>query len=157
MQSKINIDTTDEDGIALVWTLILLSIITVLVLSMTFISRQDILETRLHEERLKTYYIALAGVDLGYASLMADYSGEPYINQFLDDPDKSVTDTIEIMSGGTKQGEAVVTLDSVTVESKRWIRVQAVGTLEDGTQSVTSSLRINPDNTEHTIREGFTP
>ena len=146
-----------NSGIALVWVLALLSIITILMFSIIFISRQDILETRLHEERLKTYYIALAGVDLGYASLMADYSGEPYINQFLDDPDKSVTDTIEIMSSGTKQGEAVVTLDSVTVESKRWIRVQSVGTLEDGTQSVTSSLRINPDNTEHTIREGFTP
>lgn len=152
-----HISFKSNNGVALVWVLALLSLITVLMFSIIFISRQDILETRLHEERLKTYYIALAGVDLGYASLMADYSGEPYINQFLDDPDKSVTDTIEIMSSGTKQGEAVVTLDSVTVESKRWIRVQSVGTLEDGTQSVTSSLRINPDNTEHTIREGFTP
>ncbi|OJV66861.1 MAG: hypothetical protein BGO41_05455 [Clostridiales bacterium 38-18] len=156
MQFK-KINKSNERGVALVWVLALLSIMTVFVLSMTFISRQDILETHLHEERLKTYYIALAGVDLGYASLMANYSGEPYINQFLDNPNKSVTDTIDIMSGGTKQGEAVVTLDSVTVESKRWIRVQAVGTLVDGTQSVTSSLRINPDNTEHTIREGFTP
>ena len=157
MQSNKIRPSRKNDGVALVWVLALLSIITILMFSIIFISRQDILETRLHEERLKTYYIALAGVDLGYASLMADYSGELYIKQFLDDPDKSVTDTIDIMSGGTKQGEAVVTLDSVTVESKRWIRVQAVGTLEGGTQSVTSSLRINPDNTEHTIREGFTP
>ncbi|GAB6108747.1 hypothetical protein [Fusibacter bizertensis] len=147
----------NEEGVAIVWVLILMTIVITLTASMTFIAQQDILETRLHEERLKTYYVALAGVDLGYASLMANLGSEPYINQFLNNSAKTVTDTIEIYDGATKQGEAVVTLESVTVDSKRWIRVYSVGTLVDGTQSVTSILRINPDNTQHTIREAFTP
>ncbi|MDH8679420.1 hypothetical protein QE109_14775 [Fusibacter bizertensis] len=146
-----------EDGAALVWVLILMTIVITLTASMTYVASQDIHETRLHEERLKTYYIALAGVDLGYASLMANSGSEPYINQFLNDSTKTVTDTIEIFDGLTKKGEAVVTLESVTVDSKRWIRVYSVGTLLDGTQSVASILRINPDNTQHTIRESFTP
>ncbi len=146
-----------EDGAALIWVLIMMTIVVTLTASMTYVAQQDILETRLHEERLKTYYVALAGVDLGYAALMANSGSEPYINQFLNDSSKTVSDTIDIYDGATKTGEAVVTLESVTVDSKRWIRVYSVGTLVDGTQSVTSILRINPDNTQHTIREAFTP
>ena len=146
-----------EKGAAMAWVLILMTLLIILTSSMIFVARQDILETRIHAERLKTYYIALAGVDLGYAALMTNVGSEPYIEQFIDDVDKTVTDTIDITVDSVKQGEAVVTLESVTVDTKRWIRVVSVGTLTDGNQSVASVLRINPDNTEHTIREAFTP
>lgn len=146
-----------EDGAALAWVLILMTLLIILATSMVYIARQDIFETKNHAERLKTYYIALAGVDLGYAALMTNVGAEPYIEQFISDDDKSVTDVIDITVDSVKQGEAAVTIESVVVDSKTWIRVVSVGTLTDGSQSVTSVLRINPDNTQHTIREAFTP
>lgn len=146
-----------NQGAAMIWALILFTIITILLTSMIFIARQDILETTIHEERLRTFYIALSGVDIGYAALMALDGTEQYIEQFITDEDKTVTDIIDITINAQKMGEASVTLDSVTVDGKRWIRVLSVGQLVDGTQTVTSIMRINPDNTQHTIREGFTP
>ncbi|MBM7561387.1 hypothetical protein [Fusibacter tunisiensis] len=147
----------NEKGAAIAWVLILMTLLIIFTSSMIYIARQDIIETRIHAERLKTYYVALAGLDLGYAALMETVGSDLYIQQFIDDDTKVVSDTIDIITDSEKRGEAVVTIESVVVDSKTWVRIKSIGTMEEGGQSVTSILRINPDNTQHTIREAFTP
>lgn len=159
MNSKPRIQ--NQKGAAFIWTLILFFVITTLSASAIFIARQDTMEAINHEMRLKTYYIALGGTDIGYAALTKTVSGNPYIDQFIADPSKTETDTIDIVIDGEQIGSAVVTLDSVNVtvgtETKRWVRVTSVGTLTGETLAVTSIIRINPDNTRHIIREDETP
>jgi hypothetical protein len=152
----------NNKGAALVWALILIVIVIILSGSMLLVSRQDILETDIHETRLKTYFVALAGTDIGYAALMENSGTKKYIDLFVDNDDitgdesdvnKVVTDNIDIEDNGVVIGTAVVTLDSVLLDSKRWVRVTSVGTLAGETLQVRSVIRINAENYTHIIRE----
>lgn len=147
----------NQSGAALIWTMILFFIIVIIATSLSFITNQDAVETVFHEINLKTYYVALSGTELGYAALMANVSGAPYINQFIANAAKTQTDTLDIVIGGTKMGEAVVTIDSVTIDGARWIRVNSVGRLEGETQTVSSVIRVDPNNIRNFVRERTSP
>lgn len=145
-----------REGSALVWVVILLVIITIITTSVIYIARQNTIETVNQERRIKAYYLALSGIEIGYAALMApDASpGPKYINRFT--PSKAdVTNTQTIKDGGNTIGTVDITIGNVTIGGKRWIQVESIGTLAGSNVSVSSSLRIDAANHEVIIREQF--
>lgn len=146
-------------GAALIWMLIVFTVLSILMSSMFFLTRQDLKETVALEERLQTYYIASAGIDLTYAALM-DPSYDPKkiesaINIIGNSGDKKLIDTITIKNNGEVKGTAVVTISRVTVDDKKWIQIVSVGKLVGKSTEVTSSMRINEDNTNQIVRQKF--
>lgn len=146
----------DDSGVTMIWALILFLMVTILTSSALFLSRQDTLEAVNQENRIRAYYVALSGVDLGYAALMADQGGAPYIETFAADDTKTITDTISIPNASNPIGTATVTIDSVTIDEDVWVRITSVGSLNDSPMSATSIMRINPDNLDHIVRESIT-
>ncbi len=148
-----------QKGAALIWMLIVFTVLSILMSSMFFLTRQDLKETVALEERLQTYYIASAGIDLTYAALM-DPSYDPKkiesaINKIGNSGDKELIDTITIKNNGEVKGTAVVTISRVTVDDKKWIQIVSVGKLVGKSTEVTSSMRINEDNTNQIVRQKF--
>ena len=147
---------TNRKGAAIVWVVILFTIIVILTTSVIYIARQNTFETVKQEERIRAYYLSLSGIEIGYAALMApDGSpGPKYINRF--NASKSdVTNTQTIKDGVKTIGTVDITIGNVTIGGKRWIQVKSIGTLADSTVSVSSSLRIDSTNHEIIIRDQF--
>lgn len=149
----------NKQGVALIWMLIVLTISMILMSSIIFLARQDIKETKDLEERLQTYYIASAGIDLTYAALM-DPSYNPKkietaITKIETVANKKIIDTIHIKNNGEIKGTAVVTISRVTIDDKKWLQITSVGKLSGRDTEVTTIMRINEENTNQIVRQKF--
>jgi len=145
-----------RDGAALIWVLIIFTILMILTSSLFLLIRQNLLETINQEERLQTYYIALSGLDLTYAALMDPSNNPKKINeaiQKIKSSNKSLIDTIIIEIDGGKSGTATVTIDRVKENDINWLRITSVGQITGNSSMVTSTMRINEDNHNHIVRE----
>ncbi|MBU3144904.1 hypothetical protein [Clostridium sp. CF012] len=143
-------------GAALVWVLLVFTVLMILMSSVMYIVRQNIFETTKQKERIQTYYIALAGVDLTYAALMnPDYNPkkiEAAVIKLKRD-NKPIIDTIIIDIKGVEKGTATVTIDRIKENEINWIKVTSVGQLKGNSTKVPSTMRINEDNNNQIVRE----
>ncbi|MDY0277981.1 MAG: hypothetical protein RBQ97_07845 [Acholeplasma sp.] len=146
----------NRKGAALAWMLIAFTLLMILMSSIIYITRQDILETNKQKERLQAYYIALAGVDLTYSALMdTDYSPK-YIDIAITNlkaDSTPITDDIDVTIDGDEKGTATVSLDRVTVNEKDWLRITSVGKLKGFNTTASSTMRINELNHNQIVRE----
>lgn len=153
---KKNYRIKKRKGVALIWMILAFTILMILMTSIIYIVRQDIFETVKQEERLQTYYIALAGLDLTYAALMDPSISPKIIDNVIDSLKKnntSITDTINIEIGGNQKGTATVTIDRVKENEINWVRITAVGQLKGKDTKISSTMRINESNYNQMIRE----
>lgn len=153
---KKNYRIKKRKGVALIWMILAFTILMILMTSIIYIVRQDIFETVKQEERLQTYYIALAGLDLTYAALMDPSINPKIIDNVIDSLKKnntSITDTINIEIGGNQKGTATVTIDRVKENEINWVRITAVGQLKGKDTKISSTMRINESNYNQMIRE----
>lgn len=151
--NKIRSYIKDESGSAIIWVLIVFVVIVILTSSAIILARQDVIEAMIYEKRLQTYYIAKSGVEIGYAAVLTDNGGDDYIEEFIDDPDKTVTDTFDIKDGIETVGEAEVDIKSIMLDGKRWIQITSVGKLEGESILMTSVMRIDVDNTDFIVMD----
>lgn len=141
----------DEKGAALAWTLILFIVMTILATSILFIVQQDLREVVMQEQRIKTFYVAQSGVDLGYAALMENEN--EYFEKLVDGTVVSLVDEIDVYDGATLVGKASVSIQPVVVDGKAWIRIESVGTLEGASTTVRTVMRIDTTNIMNVILE----
>ena len=131
-------------GAALVWALIALVVLSILVGSTAFISRQNIFEMAKQEERLQTYYIALAGVELTYAALMEINGTDMDINQSIINKiensaaaGQEIKQDIDVITGGEERGTATVTIKMTEQEIEDqnktidWVTITSIGKLKE--------------------------
>lgn len=153
-------------GAALIWALIAFVVLSILVGSIAFISRQNIFETAKQEERLQTYYIALTGIDLTYAALMninGTNIGRTIDAEIIQNIETGSvtenTENIEVKIDDKIIGTAEVTIDRVTTTEKdnnkviNWLRITSIGQLEGKNTKVSSVMRINEKNYNQIVRE----
>ena len=147
-------------GAALIWVLIVFVVLSILLASVTFVSRQNIFEVAKQEERLQTYYIASAGIDLTYAALMELNKNntrieDDIINKIKNsaEEEKEVKQEIDVETNGKKRGTATVTIDRIEEEDVNWLRITSVGKLEGRETTVSSIMRINERNINQIVRE----
>ncbi|MGH4121808.1 MAG: hypothetical protein ACREV6_02525 [Clostridium sp.] len=145
-----------KKGAALVWVLITFTVLMILMTSVVHIVRQNIFETARQEERIQTYYIALAGVDLTYAALMnPDYDPKKIEAAVIKLKSNSIpiTDTIIINIKDVEKGTATVSIDRIEENEINWIRITSIGQLKGKNTKVPSTMRINEDNHNQMVRE----
>lgn len=147
----------NRTGVALIWTVITFSVLMILMSSVFMLFRQDLFETRMQEQRLQTYYVALSGIDLTYSALMDPLNNPKVITNVITKLKASgslpIKDDIEVNVDGKKIGTASVTIDRIEKDEINWIRITSVGKLEGNTTEVSSVMRINEANTNQVIRE----
>lgn len=153
----------NRKGSALIWMLMAFTVLMIMTTSIIYIARQDIFETTKHEERLQTYYIALAGIDMTYAALMDPDNSPKGIELAvtkLKADSTPLTDSIAVEYGGETKGTAEVSIDRLEVtdaegDTEYWIRITSVGQLAGKDMKVSSTMRINEDNPNQIVREKF--
>lgn len=141
-----------KQGSALIWSIILFVMVTVIATGILFVASQDTIETVNQENRMQAYYISLSGIEIGYGALMAPKGAGKYIDTF-DAAKVDVSYTQEIKDGITKVGDVVITIGNVTLDGKRWIQVTSVGTLVGKNAMSTNRMRIDPTNYANIIRD----
>lgn len=67
----------------------------------------------------------------------------------------TITDTINVVYDGVLRGTANVTIRRVTIDEVKWLQITSVGKLVDKSTQVTTTMRINEDNTNQIVREKF--
>lgn len=149
----------NRKGSALIWMIIAFVITMIMMTSIMLLTQQDLRETVMQEERLQTYYIASAGIDMTYAALL-DPAHKPKkieaaISKIGTVGNKTLTDTINIKSNGEIKGTATVTISRVTIDEKKWLQIVSVGKLVGKNTQVTTTMRINEANTNQIVREKF--
>lgn len=141
-----------RSGAAIVWTLLVLMIFSILSVSIIYIARQDIHETVYQRNKLKAYYLAESGADLAYAALMKkpNPSDSPLINSYQDNKNKKYTQEIQVDDDLIE-----ITIESVQVDGKWWVKITSTGTLTSSNVSESTILRVDVgmDNFIHIIRE----
>lgn len=146
-------------GSALMWMLIAFTILMILSSSAIFIVQQDIHETTKQEERLKTYYIALSGIDLTYAALMnpddRPMKIESMITKLKSNGNTPITETINVESNGVIKGTANISVKRITKDEKNWVQITSIGKLTGKDTSVSTVMRINEANTNQIVREKY--
>lgn len=145
-----------KKGAALAWVLMVFAVLMILTSSIMYIVSQNLFESTKQEERVQTYYIALAGVDLTYAALMdPSYSPKKIDTAVakLKNNNTPITDTIIIDNKNVKKGTATVTIDRIKQNQINWIRITSVGQLEGKDTKVSSTMRINENNHNQMVRE----
>ena len=154
LTSKFKIVRDQEKGVAILWTIILFLMVTIIATAVVFYARQDMLETNNQGDRLEAYYVALSGIEIGYAALMANdpSTGQQYIESF-DAAKTDVSYTHTIMDGTNTVGSVVVTIGSVTIEGKRWIQIKSEGHLTDATSTAVTYMKIDPENHLNVVRD----
>lgn len=145
-------------GSVLIWMLIAFTVLMILMTSIFYLVRQDIFETAMQEERLQTYYIALAGIDLTYAGLM-DPNFEPKkletaIAKLKFNGNVPLSDSIVIEDDET-MGTANITIKRVTKDEKDWLQITSIGKATGKNTEVTTTMRINEANPNQIVREKF--
>lgn len=152
MKSKIFLKK--RKGVAILWMLIAFTILMILMASMVYIVRQDIFETVKQEERLQTYYIALAGLDLTYAALLDPSKDFKTTVQTIKNKGVPIIDNISIEVDGEERGIATVTIDRVQDEKGiQWLKITSIGQLKDKETKVSTTMRINESNKNQIVRE----
>ena len=146
-------------GAALVWVLFVFVILTIFTSTMLYLQRQNILEAARQEERLQTYYIALAGVDLTYAAILEANNNESRVDASILDKigTGSLNQDILIKTDDIERGTANVTIERTQeiIDGKTvyWIRITSIGQLKDKDVKVTSIMRINERRITQIVRE----
>ena len=145
----------NKKGAALISVIMAFTVLMILISTIVFVARQDVLETTSQEERLRTFYIASAGIELTYAALMdPDYEPkklETAINTLKGNGNTPLFDSMAIGD----EGVAEVTIKRVTVNEQNWLQITAVGQLAGLSTRVSTSMRINEENTNQIVREKF--
>lgn len=156
---NVNRKMKNRKGAALAWMIIALFLLIILSSSAIFIVRQDIKETSLQEERLKTYYIALSGIDLTYAALMnpddRPMKIEAIITKLKSNGNTPITETINVESNGVIKGTANISVKRITKDEKNWVQITSIGKLTGKDTNVSTVMRINEANTNQIVREKF--
>ena len=80
-------------------------------------------------------------------------NGNEYLNKIANRTVASMTDAIEIMDGAEIVGIAKVTVALVTVEGKKWVRIESIGTLTGETIEVKTVMRIDITNPINVVME----
>ena len=105
------------------------AVISIILASIVFVFQNNLSQASGQEERMKAYYLALAGIELGYTALIkntnSDPNGDPvyYYAQALPFTTTPALTQEIILEGGTVEIEA----KRITVSGDDWIEIAATG------------------------------
>jgi len=153
------VDEFNKKGAALIWMLLVFTVSMIVMTTVIYLARQDLRETVNLEERIQTYYIASAGIDLTYAALM-DSSNNPKkieaaINLLKSGTSSAIEDTIVVKNNGEIKGTSIVKIERVVVDEQEWLQIISRGKLQGKNTEVVTTMLINESNYNQIVRQKF--
>lgn len=137
-----------KDGAALVTVVMLLAIVIILTSSASMIFANNLKLTRLQEQKVQAYYLALAGIDMTLSALtLEDGPGNTLLDEYKWNPSYSIeddlankqdlnqTDTINL-----DNGTVTINIRPVNTDNKREVEIHSVGRLSN--TEITNSLTL---------------
>lgn len=143
-----------KTGMALMIVVSVFAVISIILASVVFVFQNNLSSAHGQEERMKAYYLALAGIELGYTALIkntnSDPNGDPiyYYTQALPSTSSPALTQELTLEGGTVSIEA----KRVTVSGDDWIEIAATGHTTSSAVR-TSMMRFRVDNPAVIARE----
>ncbi len=171
-----------EDGAALIWVMILFTVVVFAATTIAMIQRADIKEVASVEDRLSSYYAAIGGTELGLGFLYTDVAGhkviEEYIKYLKTEPtsidftktetgvsggsvgtgssDKSLRYTYSYPAGASEPRAKVVVKIYQRSDNDKYVVIQSIGEdINSGIKTV-DYTRIRKDNIKTIHRDGKT-
>ncbi|MDO4754480.1 MAG: hypothetical protein Q4A41_05690, partial [Bacillota bacterium] len=155
-----------EKGSALIWALVIFTVVSIATTTVLMIQSADIKEVQFLENRLTAYYASVGGMEFGLAALMSAHGGTSsmlfdwcvdHYDEILDDLGKTrLTPYTYVYKNASNQpvAEVLVSVYAKNLIGEQWIVVEAVGKdLASGVHS-TNYLRINKKNVYEVHRDG---
>lgn len=130
------------------------AVISIILASIVFVFQNNLSQASGQEERMKAYYLALAGIELGYTALIkntnSDPNGDPiyYYTQALPFSTTPALTQEITLEGGTVAVEA----KRVSLDGDDWIEITATGHTTSSAVR-TSTMRFRVDNPAVVARE----
>ena len=143
-----------KKGMALMVVVSVFAVISIILASIVFVFQNNLSQASGQEERMKAYYLALAGIELGYTALIkntnSDPNGDPiyYYTQALPFTTTPALTQEITLEGGTVEIEA----KRITVSGDDWIEIAATGHTTSSAVR-TSTMRFRVDNPAVVARE----
>ncbi len=146
--------TRSKRGMALLVTVSIFVVVSIILASLAFVFQNNLSQASNQEERMKAYYLALAGIELGYSALIHNTNTDPnadpvyYYAQVLQTTSTPPL-TQEITLDG---GEVAIVARRLEDKGDAWIEIRATGrTTKDVIR--TSTMRFRVDNPAVLVRE----
>ncbi len=129
-------------------------IVSIILASIVFVFQNNLSQASGQEERMKAYYLALAGIELGYSALVRNTNTDPnsdpvyYYTQVL----RTTTTTPLTEEITLEGGDVTIVAKRINNNGDPWIEIRATGrTSKDVTR--TSTMRFRVDNPAILTRE----
>lgn len=138
-----------KKGMALPLVVFVFLIISIMLASVVVIFQNNLSQAHQQEENTKAYYIALAGLELGYSAMMNDIDADPNITTLFY---TTVGTTVMIDERVLLGGNVKITAMKKNIDGFDWIEVQSKGTTPSAVAR-TTILRFRIDNPAIVVRE----
>lgn len=143
-----------KKGMAMVVVVSVFMIITIILASVAFSFQNNLSQAHRQEERMKAYYLALSGIELGYSALIKNMASDPNAT-----PIYFFTQALPLTSSQPKVQDVALDGGSVTITATRisldgddWIQISATGTTDTAAVRSTT-MRFLVDNPAFVSRE----
>lgn len=141
-----------QKGAALYMVILSFVIIMIFTSSIIALTNQNLKETINQNNRVKAYYIALAGIELGESALMRQVKSDLYIKQFLVNDKKVAFHPSATTMMNFEDGKIRISLKTVTdLNKKKWIEIKSEALVESINQEYVLYKRIATDNFSNTV------
>ncbi len=141
-----------EEGSALLWAIVLMMILVVFSASVSIISAQNNKQILHQYHVIKARYIAEAGVELAYQTLLHDTRGSRLIDH-LDSFKMPRTHIENIVQDGRAVGSFNAEIDVANSDGVDWVVITSIGSLANSEIKVERVLKINCNNNEEMVRD----
>lgn len=148
-----------ESGAALIWVILLFTVLSLAVTTVLMIQNADVKEVMFLENRLSAYYASYGGMEFGLAALMTVRTGgKRLLEEYIADP--SMTLTPYEFKYKNASGEVVATAEisvyKKKIEGADWVVVESVGVDAFSKVRSVNYMRINQSNIYEVHRDGVT-
>lgn len=132
---------TSRKGSVLAFIIIIFFVVSILITSILHLVNTNIMQAKRQQDRLEAYYLAYSGIEMAFASLLADGNQNLY---------KLKTNIDLILSEeNIELGNGKVTVISKITDNENftdWIEITSTGTLDKNNLSYTRTLLFDPNN-----------
>ncbi len=141
-----------EEGSALLWAITMMMILVVFSASISLISAQNNKQILHQYNVIKAGYVAEAGVELAYQTLLYNNHGSRLIDH-LDSFSMPRRHSENIVQDGRVVGSFNAEIDVASSAGVDWVVITSVGSLTNSEIKVARVLKINRNNSEEIIRD----
>ncbi|MEA4890469.1 MAG: hypothetical protein VB070_13515 [Clostridiaceae bacterium] len=143
---------SSKKGSALSVVMLVLAVIMIITTVIASMYSVNLQQAKLQEDRMKAYYLALSGVEVGYSALMTDTDPDDanvvyYYKKYAAELNNAISQSLTL-----DDGTVDLRLSRTTIDGKVWLVIEAEGHLNNSTVTNTTAMRFRDDNPAIVVR-----